>query len=125
MATTFTSDKVLSEKGVGIVQVVFKDEDDVAVTPNVSTIKWTLTNRPVHGESPTVINSRTQVAIASLSTINIVLKGDDLAMLSGEVDDAFVERVLLVEYQYDSSVQNNLDDKAQHIFRIENLHYPT
>ncbi len=124
MATTFSS-TVLEEKGSGIIQCVFTDEDGNSVTPNADTIKWTLTNRPVHGTTPTIINSREQVAITSASTINIVLEGADLAMLAGEASDAFVERVLLIEYQYNSTVQNNLDDKAQHIFRIENLHYPT
>ena len=37
--TTLTSSTVLPEEGVGIVQVAFKDEDGVAVTPNSGTVK--------------------------------------------------------------------------------------
>jgi hypothetical protein len=125
MGATFDT-KIVEEKGVAIVQVVFKDEDDNSVIPNVSTIKWTLTNRPtLIDTAPTIINSREQVSISSASTINIVLEGADLAMLTGEEDEKFVWRVLTLEYQYNSTVQNSLDTKAQHLFRVENLHYIT
>ncbi len=124
MPTTFSS-TTLEEEGSGIIQCVFTDEDGNAVTPNAGTVTWTLTNRPVHGTTPTIINSREQVAITSASTINIPLSGNDLAMLAGEVSDAFAERVLLVEYVYDSTVATDLPDKAQHVFKVNNLHYVT
>ncbi len=123
--TTLTSSTVLPEEGVGIVQVEFKDEDGVAVTPNVGTITWTLTDNPPQGGTATVINSREQVAITSAGTINIVLEGDDLQILTTEVENRFAQRAILVEYQYDSSVQSNLDDKQQHFFKVENLRYVT
>ena len=124
MATTISA-TILPEKGVGIIQVVFKDEDDNLVVPNASTIKWTLTDNPLAGETAVVINSKELVDITSASTINIVLEGDDLALQSGETTEIFVERVLSIQWQYDSTVQNNLDDKAEHIFKIENHRYTT
>jgi hypothetical protein len=124
MATTIST-TILPEKGVGIIQVVFKDEDDTLVVPNASTIKWTLTDNPLAGNTATVINSRQLVDITSASTINIVLEGDDLALQAAEVNELFVERVLSIQWQYDSTVANNLDDKAEHIFKIENHRYTT
>ncbi len=126
MKTTFDV-KVAPEKGVAIIQVVFTDEDDKSVTPNADTIKWTLTNRPADlATVATIINSREQVTgITSAATINIVLEGDDLQILTGEESERFVERALLLEWQYDSSVQSGLDAKAQHIFPLENHHYTT
>jgi len=124
MATTISS-TVLSEKGAGVIQVSFKDEDNAAVVPNPSTIKWTLTNNPPSGTTATVINSREQVDITSGSTVNILLEGDDLALLSDETNDPYAQRVLTVEWQYDSTIASNIDDKAQHVFKIENLKYIT
>ena len=85
----------------------------------------TLTNNPPQGGTATIINSREQVAITSAATINIVLEGDDLQMLTAEAENRFAQRAILVEYQYDSSVQSNLDDKQQHFFKVENLRYVT
>lgn len=126
MRTTFDK-KVTPEKGVAIIQVVFTDEDGNSVTPNAGTIKWTLSNRPTDlSTTATIINSREQVTgITSAATINIILEGNDLQILTGEESERFVERVLLLEWQYDSSVQSNLDAKAQHIFTLENHHYTT
>jgi len=121
MAVTTFATETFPEEGVRGIQVAFTDEDGNAVTPNADTIKWTLTNRPAHGTVPTVINSREQEAITSASTITIVLEGDDLTLLSGE--GSFGERVLTVEYQYDSSMGNNLDNTVQYIFQVENLNY--
>ena len=122
---TIISDTILSEKGVGIIQVAFTDENGVAVVPNADTIKWTLTDNPAFGVVASVINSKENQAIASASTINIVLEGDDLALLTAELSKRYAERVITVNYQYDSSVQSNLDDKKAHIFKIENLKYTT
>jgi hypothetical protein len=124
MSTTIST-TILPEKGVGFVQVVFKDEDDNLVVPNAGTIKWTLTDNPLAGNTANVINSRELVDITSASTINIVLEGDDLALQASEVNEIFVDRVVSVQWQYDSTVQNNLDDKAEHIFQIENHRYTT
>ncbi len=125
MAVTTFETVSFPEEGVRGVQVVFKDEDDAAVTPNADTIKWTLTDNPPIGTTATIINSREQVAITSASTITIVLEGDDLAFQASEASQHYAERVLLVEYQYDGTIGNNLDDKAQYQFKIENLKYTT
>lgn len=126
MGVTSFESEVFPEKGVRIVQVVFKDEDGNVVVPNPNTIKWTLTDRPTkRGEVTSVINSRELVAIASASTVNIVLEGSDLALQSSESALEHVSRVLTVQYQYDSSLANNLDDKAEYIFQIRNMYYPT
>lgn len=111
------------EEGTLCVTVVFTDEDGDSVTPNTDTIKWTLTNKPAFGTTPTVINSREQEDIESSSTINIVLSGDDLSLLSAESGNAFVERIVTIEYEYDSSLGSDLKGKAQYVFRIENLQY--
>lgn len=123
--TTTISSTILSEQGTGVIQIVFTDEDDTLVIPNAGTITWTLTNNPPSGTAATIINSREQVAITTASTINVVLEGDDLAFLAGETNDYFAERVLTVEFQYDSNVQAGLDDKKQHVFKIENMKYIT
>jgi hypothetical protein len=125
MGVTTTATVILGEEGAGIIQVEFKDEDGVAVVPNTATVKWTLTNKPLPGVLATIINSREQIAITEASTINIVLEGDDLALIAGETSELFAERTILVEYQYDSSVQVDIDDKAQHFFKIENHKYTT
>ena len=125
--TTFESEGTFPEKGIRGIKVVFTDDDGNAVVPNTDTIKWTLTDRPANqSTTTTIINSREQIDIASASTIYIVLEGDDLALQSGELSEGTVERVLTVEYQYDSTnLGNNVDDKAQYVFRIENMYYTT
>ena len=125
--TTFESEGTFPEKGIRGIKVVFTDDDGNAVVPNTGTIKWTLTDRPANqSTTTTIINSREQIDIASASTIYIVLEGDDLALQSGELSEGTVERVLTVEYQYDSAnLGNNVDDKAQYVFQIENMYYTT
>lgn len=126
MAVTTISSTISPEEGLRGIQVDFKDDAGNAVTPNASTIKWTLSDKPLHDGSATIINSREQVAITSASTIYITLEGDDLALLAGEVGNALVERVLTIEYQWNSTLLgNNLNDVVQYIFTIENLHYVT
>ncbi|MCP4475402.1 MAG: hypothetical protein GY821_12720 [Gammaproteobacteria bacterium] len=126
MAVTTFETAPFPEQGGRGVRVVFTDDDGIAVVPNTGTIQWTLTNRPTNREvTPTVINSREQVDIASASTIYILLEGDDLAIQTGEENEASVERVLTVEFQYNSTnLGNNVDDKAQYIFKVENMYYP-
>ncbi len=126
MPPTVIETTPLPESGVAFIQVDFTDEAGAAVVPNVGTIEWTLSTKPIlRSTAPTIVNSREQVAITSASTIYIPLEGADLAILVGEEGEAFVERVLTVEYQYNSARGSNLDDKVQYIFTIENLYYPT
>lgn len=127
MAVTTFETTTFPEEGIRGVKVAFTDDDGNAVTPNADTIKWTLTNRPANlGAVTTIINSREQVAVSSASTIYITLEGNDLALQSDESSEGIVGRVLTIEYQYDSAnLGINVDDKAQYIFQIENMYYPT
>ncbi len=120
--TTFSSD-VFPEEGVRGIKVEFKDDSGVAVVPNASTIKWSLTNIPDRGTVPTVINSREDVIVTSASTIYITLEGDDLALLTAEANASQVKRLLTLQWEYNSTLLgNNREDKSQLIFCIENLY---
>lgn len=126
MAVTTFSSELFPEEGVRGIKVVFTDDDGVAVVPNAGTIKWSLTNKVDRDTAPTVINSRENVVVTSASTIYITLSGDDLALLAAEVDSAQADRILLVEWQYNSTnLGNNITDKAQFRFAVENLYKVT
>lgn len=103
------------EEGSYFIDVAFYDEDDGAETPNVDTIKWTLTDN-----DGTVINSRDNEAIASASTITIELEGDDLAIQSGETA-AVVRRRITLLWEYDSDLGDDKPAKAECIFPLRNL----
>lgn len=99
------------EKSTLVVTVAFTDENGDAVTPTAAT--WTLTD----GQGA-VINSRSAVAISSLSTsVTIVLSGDDLAISDPDV----LDRVLLVEATYNSSAGSGLPAKKEYSFNVNNL----
>ena len=124
MAVTTFADEVFPEEGTRVISCSFTDEDGNAVTPD--SIAWTLTKRKKYqGDTASIINSREGVSETPASTIYIVLTGDDLALLTAEAEEAFVERVLSVSYVYDSTYGNNLTNKAQYVFRIENADYVT
>ena len=111
MAYTKLSDRA-RELSSYTVPVAFTDEDDTALTPDASTIFWTLTTY-----DGTVINSRDSMSIASASTIYITLSGDDL-----EISDASdLERILTVECTYTSSYGTNLPLKDEVHFFIDDL----
>lgn len=122
MAVTTFASETFPEEGIRVISCSFTDEDGTAVTPD--SVAWTLTKRPKYvGDTATVINSREDVSETPSTTVNIVLSGDDLALLTAEVDDneAFVERELLVKFVYDSTYGNNLPGRARYIFRIDNF----
>jgi len=127
MAVTTFEAVTFPEEGFRGIKVQFKDDDGVAVVPNADTIKWTLTDRPANrSETATIINSRENVAVSSAATIYISLEGNDLALQTSELAKPSADRVLTVNYQYNSTnFGNNKDDKAQYIFSIENMHYIT
>lgn len=100
------------EKSTYTVRVAFIDEDDIAVVPNVGSLTWTLTD--ARGNT---INSKSNVAITSASTINIVLSGADLAV--SNPDDLL--RVVTVQGTYNSSLGNNLTLKDEVGFYIDDL----
>lgn len=107
--TTYAEKKV-KEEGTAVVGMAFADEDGDAATPTV--ITWTLTNTEA-----VVINSREDVSVASpAAALDLVLSGDDLA-----IGDNGRERVLTVEWEYDSDLGSNLPEKDELRFEIEEL----
>lgn len=125
MAITTFADETFPEKGTRGIVVSFFDEDDNPVTPNSGTIKWSLIKKPVHGETPVVVNDRENVVVTSASSVTIVLSGDDLQILPEEKNQELAERVLCIEWEYNSTLGNNLPEKAQYEFKIENLYKVT
>jgi hypothetical protein len=103
------------EKSTYIITCLFLDEDGDAVIP--ITINWSLTT--VNG---TVINSRDEIAVGTPdSSIDIVLTGDDLAILTNETNRKRVPRKLIIEATYNSSVGAGLGLKDSTVFDLENL----
>ena len=103
-------DQHAPERGTYFVTLSFVDENGAAVVPD--SVTWTLTN-----DRGSIINSRSAVVIAVPATSNtIVLSAADLA-----IGDYGIERHLLVEGIYDSTLGNNLPFKSQANFLIENF----
>lgn len=101
-----------NERSTFVINSAFTDEDDTPVTPTAAT--WTLTDC-----NGSIINSREDVTISSLSTnVDVVLSGDDLAIQSGNDDG---KRVFLVEGTYDSTLGSGLPFKDQAEFFIADL----
>ena len=112
MATIITTQT--NEKSTLIFTVTFTDEAGGAVIPD--SITWTLSD-----SDGTIINSREDVAIGSpASSVDIVLSGDDLAILSGETS-ATVSRRFTVKAVVDTDAGSNLPIKKEAIFPLENL----
>lgn len=106
--------EIAKEKSTYIVTCAFKDENGDDAVP--SSIKWSLTDN-----DGTVINSRDQVTVAvPAASIDIVLYGDDLAILSSETID-YVNRKVIIEAVYDSDAGSNLPFKDGIRFALENL----
>lgn len=108
-ATKLTTEAI--EGGTYAVTFTFRDEEGQPVTPTGLT--WTLKR----GDG-TVINNREDVAIASDSSITVVLSGSDLA-LDGYKDTG--RRFLLVQGEYDSTLGSNLPIRDEVSFIIRNL----
>lgn len=121
MAITMFASESFPRGGTRTVQISFTDESGAVLVPNASTIKWTLTNKVSFSDTPTIINLREKVDIASSSTIYITLVPADLEFLDDEEGIAF--RVITVEYEYDGVYGNDLKDKFQYIFALEDLIY--
>jgi uncharacterized protein YccT (UPF0319 family) len=99
------------EEATFIVTASFKDEDGNAATPNE--VKWTLTD-----QDGNVINSREDVVETPGTSVDIVLKGDDLALSAGETKGI---RILTVNTKYDSALGSDLPLKASAKFIVDNL----
>lgn len=99
------------QEGSAFVTVTFTDENGDPVTPNADTLTWTLTD--VRGN---VINERDQVPVASDASVTIVLNGDDLARTANGLN-----RIILFECEYDSTLRDDVYLKAQETFNIEEV----
>ena len=108
-------DMHFTEESSGVITLTYTDEDGNAVTPATGT--WTLTDK-----DGTVINSRSDVAISSLSTTNdVLLSGDDLAFQTSESGREVVERLFVFEGTYNSLLGNGIPLKEQGRFFIDNI----
>jgi len=90
----------------------FLDETGASVTPSSAT--WTLTDRAI---PPNVINNRTAVTATPGTSIAVLLRGDDLALLPGGDN----RRALLLEWVYDSSNGTGLPGKDVLYFEVQAL----
>lgn len=98
------------EESVLVITLAWTDEDGSPVTPSAAT--WTLTDL-----AGNIINSRSAVAIAGLSTSNtVVLSGNDLA-----IDNNGIHRQFLVQFTYDSSAGSDLPGKDALNFDITDV----
>jgi uncharacterized phiE125 gp8 family phage protein len=95
--------------------IAFTDEDGTAATPNDPTT-WSLKD-----SSGNVVNSRDQVDITEVSSVDVVLTGADLASL-GANDDGI--REVHVEGTYDSNAGSDLSLNAVHAFVIGDVLLP-
>lgn len=111
--TTLTSRA--AEESTFIVTAAFKDENGVAVVPNAGTVTWTL----IDTSTGDIINNRENVAITSASTINIVLSGSDLSLVSQSNSEE--ERRLTIQAEYDSVLANDLPIKGVAIFMVVDI----
>lgn len=101
-----------NEKSTYIVTVLFTDENDDAVSPNVP-LTWSLID--INGA---IVNNRDGVGITPATSVDIVLTGDDLAILP--IDGGYVRRVL-IEGTYDSDAGSDLPIKEEAKFTVQNL----
>lgn len=100
------------EESTYVITASFTDEDDNPVAPNAG-LKWHLTDLDRN-----IINNREDVAIASATTITVVLKGNDLA-LSSDIE----KRIFTIEGNYDSTLGTGLPLKDEARFDVVSLTY--
>lgn len=111
MPTEITATKAV-EKSTFIITVEFKDENDNLVVPD--TMAWSLTDK-----LGTIINGREDVVLSGLaSSMDIVLSGDDLAIL---LDKSSEKRFLVLEGTYTSVLGTGLPMKDQLTFTVVNI----
>lgn len=103
------------EKSTYGIVISFTDEEDNAITPNAGTCLWTLTD-----EKGTVINTRSNQAIASANPLTIVLKGNDLLLLASE-NVNLVRRRLNLYCEFDSDLGTNLPFRDSCEFPLRDL----
>lgn len=101
-----------NERSTYVVTLGFIDAAGEAVTPD--TVRWTLTNG-----AGVVINSRADVVATPAASVNVVLSGDDLALLAGEGMSA--QRLLTVRATYTSTEGAGLPLNQEYAFALCNL----
>jgi hypothetical protein len=109
MPTTLTTPAI--EQSTYAIVASFTDDTGAAVVPNAG-LTWSLMTK-----DGAIVNSRLNVAIASASTITIVLHGADLALTAGESRT----RKVTIRGLYSSSLGSNLELKDEITFSIVNL----
>lgn len=109
MSVSTTLTVMPAEKGTAKVTVAFTDETGASVIP--SAVTWTLTDR-----AGNVINSRQDVSVSAAASVSFALSGNDLAIVGNDA-----QRVLLIEWTYNSSLGSNLPGKAQAFFTVAEL----
>ena len=92
-----------------------KDSTGAAVIAN-SGLVWSLTDQ--YGN---IVNSREDEAIDSALEMEVVLEGDDLAILQDQLEEV---RVFTVEGTYDSDIGDDKPIKSQCWFYVDNLVKP-
>ena len=111
MPIIISSPHAVEQSTYGIT-VSFLDDAGASVIPTAASVTWTLTN-----EQGNVINSRSNVAITSASSIVIVLHGYDLAR--GPGDNGV--RLVTIKATYNSTLGTALELKDQIQFTLDNL----
>ena len=95
-----------------MIRASFSDEDGTPEVPKALT--WSLTT-----STGTFVNERENVVVSELAAnVDIVLSGDDLAIL-GTSDNRV--RILTVEGIYDSALGDNLPIKDSCSFSVQDL----
>ena len=111
MPVTLT--KHAKEKSTYVITASFTDEEGDSVVP--VTIEWTLSTA-----KGTVVNSLSDVVVAvPASETEILLSGDDLQILSDEVNQAV--RLFTVNATYDSALGTDLPLRGSIRFIVDNL----
>ena len=113
MSCLTTTSYCAVEKSNIFIDKVFSDEDDASVVPN--NITWKLTDG-----GGVVINDRTSVSVTPAASITILLYGDDLPWEGTNPDDTY-SIYLLIEGEYNSTIQNNIPFKEETEIIVRNL----
>ena len=108
MSATALSNAI--EQSTYIIAVTFTNENGNSLVPD--TVAWTLTDA-----KGAVINDREDVSATPAATVNIVLSGDDLAIIAGSNN----KRVVTIEATYNSAYGTGLPLNARATFTIEDL----
>lgn len=100
------------EKSSCVITVNFFDENKEPVVPNEVLWTWTDTEG-------TVVNSREDESVTPDESVDIMLWGDDLKILSGEANQGV--RVFTVKATYDSDLGLNRPLNGSVVLIVDNL----